>query len=97
MPSRRAVLWATDYGQDDITWLMRWAIAEPLRKELASDPETQVHMKHLAGPDATRENLARALPSLSPAWIVTTSHGMTGPLGDKAAMGRDGPRSRPPC
>jgi hypothetical protein len=83
------VVWSTDHAPDDITWLMRRAIAEPLANGLAQDSETSAGRVWLAGADATRENLRQALGASKPAWIVTTSHGMTGPLDDIEAMARN--------
>jgi hypothetical protein len=82
----RPVLWTVDFGGDDITHLMRQAVAEPLFSRWRSDGELVGGATLLAGTDATASRLADALAASSPALVVTTSHGATGPLSDPAAM-----------
>jgi hypothetical protein len=84
------VVWATDHGADDITWLMRHTIAEPLRDKLAGDPQIK-EVRTLVGDEATWPKLLAALSEAErqPALVVTTSHGMTGPVGNPEAMARD--------
>jgi hypothetical protein len=85
------VTWAVDKGSDDITHLMRYLIAEPVCNKLESDPEIRGKTRHFAAANATVKNLAGALaePDRTPALIVTTSHGMTGPLDRPDLMSRD--------
>jgi hypothetical protein len=82
------VVWAVDHGDQDITWLMRRAIATPVFNKLAADTQIGNKATNLAGPGATATALIDTLKSKAPALIVTTSHGMTGPLNDPALMAR---------
>jgi hypothetical protein len=70
---------------------MRYLIAEPVCNKLESDPEIRGKTRHFAAANATVKNLARTLaePDRTPALIVTTSHGMTGPLDRPDLMSRD--------
>lgn len=85
---RRAspVLWSTEHGPQDITRLMRLAIGDPLASSFRDDKETRDGVRAIFGDDATTSNLLEALHGSQPALVVTTSHGMTGPLSDPAAM-----------
>ncbi|MCC7363050.1 MAG: hypothetical protein IT303_01660 [Dehalococcoidia bacterium] len=75
------VLWSTDHGSDDITWLMRKAIGEPLAAQFAKDTEvTAASAELITGPAATTSALAEALAARKPALIATTSHGLTEPV-----------------
>jgi hypothetical protein len=91
----RAVIWAVDHGDDDITSLMRNAIAAPLVEDLREDDQIGAGARFLDGAANPAEvaQLTNALAADRPGLIVTTSHGMTGPLGDteeaKTAMRRD--------
>jgi len=87
----RAVVWAVDHGGGDITELMRNAIAAPLVEELRADDQMGAGTRFLDGSAGPAEvgGLVSALVADRPGLIVTTSHGMTGPLGDKDAMARD--------
>jgi len=80
------VVWAVDHGHPDITWLMRGAIATPIAKKLAGDNQIGEKLHSLAGADATAQSLTRTLKDRHPALIVTTSHGMTGPLNNPTLM-----------
>lgn len=84
------VIWATDDGHPQITWLMRHSIAEPIRERLSKDSAILNKVRHFAGGDATREKLRDALAEAErkPAFILTTSHGMTGPPEDPQLMAR---------
>lgn len=81
----RPVVWSTDYGQGDITWLMARAVADKLWQKYAADNDLQGG-RRLCGDAATADGLAATLAELSPALIVTTSHGMTGPVADAALL-----------
>jgi hypothetical protein len=81
------VVWATDH--DDITALMRDAIAEPVAARYRSDSQIGDRVSYLAGRGATAAGLASALADRRPGVVVTTSHGRTGPLGDADVMRRD--------
>lgn len=81
------LVWAVDFGGDDITALMRTAIAAPVADLFAADADMPAaRYVDGAAADATAASLAGALAAASPALIVTTSHGMTGPLDDPAAL-----------
>ena len=74
---RSPVLWSTDHGARDITRLMRSVFSSPLERAFSG---TLPGMTHLAGADATADNLLeRMRPSAAspPALVVTSSHGAT--------------------
>jgi hypothetical protein len=83
-----AVVWAVDHGGKDISHLMRNVIAEPLFQEFADDDDLRERSLRLAGTDedTTAQALIDALSERRPALVITTSHGMTGPLEDVEAM-----------
>jgi hypothetical protein len=78
------VIWSTDWGLPDITFLMARIIGAKLAVKFAADAETAERI-WLTGPTASREELGAALKSRRPSFICTTSHGMTGPLRDQQA------------
>ena len=82
----RPVVWTVDHGQPDITWLMRRAIAAPVAEQLTGDSQIGSGLRLLAGTDATAQKLIQTLAARQPALIVSTSHGMTGPLADPPLM-----------
>jgi hypothetical protein len=82
----RPVVWTVDHGQPDITWLMRRAIASPVADQLSGDSQIGSGLRLLAGADATTLKLTQTLAQQQPALIVTTSHGMTGPLANPGLM-----------
>jgi hypothetical protein len=79
------VVWSADHGQGDITWLMAQAVAGKLWTKFESDTDLIGRLR-LKDSDATAANLATALTERSPGLIVTTSHGVTGPASDVAAL-----------
>ena len=83
---RAAVVWTADHGDDDISHLMRTVIAEPVFAKYAGDGDLKAASVLVAsdgdGAIATGERLIEALTQKRPAVVVTTSHGMTGPLDD---------------
>jgi hypothetical protein len=83
----RPVVWAVDHGDGDITTLMRDSVAAPIAAALACDNEV-THPTFIDGSSqaATTAALRAALAANQPALVVTSSHGMTGPLADVAAM-----------
>lgn len=83
-----ALVWAADHGNGDITSLMREAIAAPLAEKLRGDPDIGPGTCFIDGSreDASGASLAHALAARRPGYIVTTSHGMTGPLDNVALM-----------
>lgn len=83
--SRAPLIWTVDHGQPDITWLMARAIGMPLWKLFEGDSDLTGRTL-LKDAEATRESLCSALKETRPGLIITTSHGMTGPLTDKTAL-----------
>jgi hypothetical protein len=81
------VVWAVDHGAGDITALMRDTFAQPVYQALAADDEMS-SASFIDGKDqpATLAALGDALTANRPSLIVTSSHGMTGPLSDLDAM-----------
>jgi len=69
------VTWAADWGEEDITWLMRHAVAEPLRRAYQALEGLSVVSLH--GEDATRGRLMDVLGAKRPAVVISTSHGST--------------------
>jgi hypothetical protein len=69
------VTWSVDWGANDITWLMRHAVAEPLRR--AYEGLDGLRVTSLHGADAGHDQLVDAIHSTSPAVVITTSHGAT--------------------
>lgn len=80
---RAPLVWSVD-GGDDITWLMDQAISRKLFDAYAADPDGDFPRRiSLFGADATAAHLIGELAAKQPALVVTTSHGMTGPLHDE--------------
>jgi hypothetical protein len=79
------VVWAVDHRAGEITTLMRDVVAEPLNRAFVDGGE---HPTFIDGSvtEATVAALTQALVSQHPAFVVTSSHGMTGPLDDLDAM-----------
>ncbi len=91
-PAQRArydapVIWAVDHGGGDITTLMRRTIADPVEQKLAADKDMAA-IRYINGATtaATGQALAAALEANTPALVVTTSHGLTSPIGDPVAI-----------
>ncbi len=80
------VLWTVDHGGGDITTTMRDLIARPLMQKWRSDTAIGRKAALLEERDATGAALGSALAQSLPALVVTTSHGMTGPLNDPSLM-----------
>ena len=87
---RAPVVWSVDTGgglQRDMTTLMRRTVGLPLQKAFADDPD----LDGLVYLDGSRQpaligGLVDALASRRPALVVTTSHGLTAPTDDPAAL-----------
>jgi hypothetical protein len=82
---RAPVVWSVDHGGGDITTLMAQAVAEKVWSQFALDDDLTGRMR-IEGGAATREAIAGALAERKPGLVVTTSHGMTGPLDDEKAL-----------
>lgn len=83
------VVWAVDHGGDDISALMRESVASPIFTALSSDGEMgSATFVDGSSQAATGAALRDALAVNRPALVVTSSHGMTGPLSDINAMRR---------
>lgn len=80
------VVWAVDHSDADISHLLRMAIAEEVARRYAADSDLKAKAVRIAGADATHAGLRTALVASRPGVIVTTSHGMTGPITDRDAM-----------
>lgn len=80
------VVWAVDLGADDITSLMRTAIAEPVADRFTQDSDVGAKRLFLDGAlgQATRGGLVDALADRRPTFVLTTSHGLTPTSGDDA-------------
>ncbi len=78
--------WAVDHSPADITHLMRRAIAEPAHDKYSADDDLKAKSVLLVDGSATHDALRSKLHEHSPALILTTSHGMTGPLEDPKQM-----------
>lgn len=79
----RTLVWAVDWGSEDITRLMREAIAKPVHDRYANDSEAEVRAgaTYLDGSrvqnDATCAALIDRVASSKPWLVVTSSHGAT--------------------
>jgi hypothetical protein len=82
---RAPLVWSVDHGKNDITWLMARTVAGGVWSKLDTNSDLNKR-KWLKDSNATRGALGAALAELSPALIVTTSHGMTGPLNDSKLL-----------
>jgi hypothetical protein len=81
---RAPLVWSVDHGHDDITWLMDQVISRKLFDEYATDGDFP-RCIGLFDAEATAGRLVSELATKKPALVVTTSHGMTGPLHDVQA------------
>lgn len=86
----KAVVWAVDHGGQDITRLMRRGIAAKIYDALARDPNIGSGAHYIDGSKTNASGMALidALKAMQPALVVTTSHGMTGPLNNVNKMAR---------
>lgn len=84
----RTVTWAVDHGEGDITHLMRRVVAYKLHKAFSGDRDIAAGALFLDGiaQAVTCEDLIGALEQNCPGLIITSSHGMTGPLDDIPRM-----------
>jgi hypothetical protein len=81
------VVWAVDHGGGDITTLMRNTVAAPIYDAFNGDAEMPgaAFVDGSALP-ATVKALSAALVANRPSLVLTSSHGLTGPLSDVDAM-----------
>lgn len=82
---RAPLVWNVDHGAGDITWLMARGIGGRLWELFEKDSEL-AGRRRLNGADATAAQLVTGLQEHKPGLVVTTSHGMTGPLDDADAI-----------
>jgi hypothetical protein len=82
---RSPVVWSVDSGQADITWLMAQAVAGKLWDAFNADSDLTGRVR-FNGPEATGAALSAALMERKPSLVITTSHGMTGPLDNADAL-----------
>jgi hypothetical protein len=78
--------WAVDHSATDITHLMRRSIADCVHQKFADDEDLKHKAAQVNDEQATHDQLQTHLATNKPALIITTSHGMTGPLNDPQAM-----------
>ena len=77
------LVWSVDHGSSDITRLMDGAISRKLVAAWQGDADGDLsRLSYLRGEQATHAALIDTLASTRPGLVVTTSHGMTGPLHD---------------
>jgi hypothetical protein len=86
--AQNSVTWAVDHGGADITHLMRTVVAKKLVTSLQANPNIGANAVFLDGETApvTGADLIAALVQHRPSLVVTSSHGMTGPLTDVPLM-----------
>jgi hypothetical protein len=83
-----SVIWAVNQGSNDITGLMRDAIAAKVHRKLLGDTDLAAGTKFLDGAGAaTGPMLISALSQAKPGLVVTTSHGQTYPLDNPELLG----------
>jgi len=82
---RAPVVWSVDHGAPDISWLMERTVADRLWQSVEQDADLGQRLR-LKGAQGTRAALVSALAERKPGLVVTTSHGMTGPLGNGATL-----------
>lgn len=80
------VLWSVDHGHPDITWLMARGLGAKLKERMTADPDLKDGLRWFGDGGAQIGELAAALSARRPGLVVTTSHGMTGPLGEPEVM-----------
>ncbi len=83
---RTPVLWSVDHGAPDITWLMTNGLGAKLKDDIQADLDLKDGLVWLGSGQSGGAALADALGLHRPALVVTTSHGMTGPLADPSAL-----------
>ena len=81
-----AVVWRVDHGDHDITWLMARVVAGAVWDRIKADDELKDRSVCLKDGDATAGKLVDVLQDRAPGFVLTTSHGLTGPLDDGAAL-----------
>jgi hypothetical protein len=86
-----AVTWAVDHGEPDITTLMRTVVAKRVHDALAGYSGVGAGAHFLDGRNASQtvSDLIAALAAHRPGLVISSSHGMTGPLDDVDAMRAD--------
>ena len=82
---RAPLVWSAVHDKTDITYLLAGAVAAKVWENLNRNDDL-TGRRWIKDADATRESFAAALAERSPALIVSTSHGMTGPLNEKVVL-----------
>ncbi|WP_369228869.1 hypothetical protein AB5J56_00455 [Streptomyces sp. R21] len=83
------VIWSVDHGGDDISQVMRTSIGAKVAARMTQDRDQEMKAATYLDGGArpvTGGDLVAALALNTPALVVTTSHGMTGPLDDRTQM-----------
>jgi hypothetical protein len=83
------VIWAVDHKGGDITTLMRETVAQTVYDAMSKDDELKPVYVDGSQTAATAAALGETLAQHRPAVVVTSSHGMTGPLDDVDATRRN--------
>lgn len=73
--SRRCLVFATDHGWGDPTWLSRRYLAQPIAARIREHHGMEA--EDLAVFDATADKLLRRAEEASPAFVLTVGHGQT--------------------
>ncbi len=79
------LVWSVNHGAPDITWLMDGVISRRLCEAYGADADMAGHLC-LRDAAATSAGLIAALQAHQPGLVVSTSHGMTGPLNDATRL-----------
>ena len=74
---KEALIFAPDYGIQDVTYYTHKFMAKPLVNYLQN--ELKVDVKTLLGKQATKENLLQSLRTNKPALVYTAGHGLGAP------------------
>jgi hypothetical protein len=74
---KEAIVFAPDYGIQDVTYYTHKFMAKPLANYLQN--ELKANVKTLLGKQATKENLSQSLKTSKPALVYTAGHGLVAP------------------
>ncbi len=79
------VIWSVDHGGSDITTLMARGLGEKIWQKFLADPDLG-RASFLTAEDATNAGLMKRLIEGRPGLVITTSHGLTAPLGESGNL-----------